>query len=516
MMFARRNCLLLLTVGLFVGCASIDFDYPRSESRAFTPSETADTDIGRTIRRFHGASAPDQSGFYVVNDGIEALALRLLMAERAERSIDAQYYLIEDDTVGNLFIEALLAAADRGVRVRLLVDDMFTKGLDKEMAALDSRPNFEIRVFNPFARRSARHLDAVTGFTRINRRMHNKSFTVDNQITIVGGRNIANEYFGARKDVNFSDLDVLAIGPVVADISDAFDAYWRHPAAIPVPGFARMPNDPASRLPALRAKLQASRDRVAATPYANAVRSQLLATLEKDADAFTWAPYTVAVDSPDKSINAKARDNESIRTPLIDSLQSAESELLLISPYFVPQKTGIEHIRALRERGIMVSIVTNSLAANNQKLVHGGYAPARKPLLRAGVRLFEVRADAGVAGAEFVADESTRSTLHTKAFIVDRRQLFIGSFNFDPRSAFINTELGIIIDSPQLAESFASIVDDILPTKTWEVFLNDEQQLRWRGVDDGGPIVLRKEPQTRAWDRFLARIYRLLPIRSQL
>ena len=148
--------------------------------------------------------------------------------------------------------------------------------------------------------------------------------------------------------------------------------------------------------------------------------------------------------------------------------------------------------------------------------MHGGYAPARKPLLRAGVRLFEVRADAGVAGAEFVADESTRSTLHTKAFIVDRRQLFIGSFNFDPRSAFINTELGIIIDSQQLAESFASIVDDILPTKTWEVFLNDEQQLRWRGVDDGGPIVLRKEPQTRAWDRFLARIYRLLPIRSQL
>jgi len=516
MIVASRIFLLTLTAVFIAGCASIDFEYPKADSRALAPAETADTALGQTMRRLHGVHNAGESGFYVVNDGIDALAIRLLLADRAERTIDAQYYLIKDDTVGNLFIGSLLDAADRGVRVRLLVDDMFTKGLDAGMAAIDSHPNFEIRIFNPFARRSARAVDGVTSFSRINRRMHNKSFTVDNQITLIGGRNIADEYFGASKDVTFSDLDVLGIGPVVADISAMFDTYWNHPAALPVPGFARMPDDPASMLPEIRDKLKAKREGMQNSPYGEAVHSQILVTIEKDADAFTWAPYTVAVDSPDKSIKAKAEDAESIRTPLIESLQSAEHELLLISPYFVPLKTGIREISALQERGVDVVIVTNSLAANNQKMVHGGYAPSRKPLLQAGVRIFEVRADATVRGTEYVADASTRATLHTKAFVVDRRQLFIGSFNFDPRSAFINTELGVIIDSPKLAEELAALADDVLPTKAWEVFLNEDGKLRWRGLQDGQETIFRKEPQTSAWERFVAGFYRILPIRGQL
>jgi putative cardiolipin synthase len=513
---AGRICLLALMAVSIAGCASIDFEYPKAASHALSPTETADTGLGQNIRRLHGAHNAGESGFYMVNDGIDALALRLLIAARAERTIDAQYYLIKDDTVGNLFIESLLDAADRGVRVRLLVDDMFTEGLDAVMAAVDSHPNFEIRVFNPFARRSSRAVDGISSFSRINRRMHNKSFTVDNQITLIGGRNIADEYFGARIDVTFGDLDVLGIGPVVSDISDMFDSYWNYPAAIPVPGFARMPDDPAAMLAATRVKLKASRDELENSRYAEAVRSQILVTIDKDADAFTWAPYTVAVDSPDKSIKAKAEDADSIRTPLIKSLQNAQRELVLISPYFVPLKTGIRQIIALRERGINVSIVTNSLAANNQKMVHGGYAPSRKPLLQAGVRIFEARADATVSGSEYVAEQSTRATLHTKAFVVDRRQLFIGSFNFDPRSAFINTELGIIIDSPRLAEQFAALTDEVLPKKTWEVFLNEEGKLRWRGLEDGQEKIIRKEPQTTAWQRFVAGFYRILPIRGQL
>jgi putative cardiolipin synthase len=513
---ASRILLLTLTTAFIAGCASIDFEYPKAESRALAPAETADTYLGQQMRRLHGAHNVGEAGFYMVDNGVDALAIRLLLADRAERTIDAQYYLIKDDTVGNLFIASLLDAADRGVRVRLLVDDMFTQGLDAGMAAIDSHPNFEIRIFNPFARRSARAVDGVSSFSRINRRMHNKSFTVDNQITLVGGRNIADEYFGARKDVIFGDLDVLGIGPVVRDISDMFDSYWNHPAAIPVPGFARMPDDPASMLSETRDKLKANRVELENSPYAEALRSQILVTVEKDAGAFTWAPYTVAVDSPDKNIKGKAEDAESIRTPLIESLQSAERELLLISAYFVPQKTGIREITELRERGISVAIVTNSLAANNQKLVHGGYAPSRKPLLEAGVRIFEVRADASVSGSEYVAEESARTTLHTKAFVVDRRQLFIGSFNFDPRSAFINTELGVIIDSPKLAEELAALADEVLPTKAWEVFLNEEGKLRWRGLQDGQEQIFKKEPQTSAWERFVAGFYRILPIRGQL
>jgi putative cardiolipin synthase len=277
-----------------------------------------------------------------------------------------------------------------------------------------------------------------------------------------------------------------------------------------------MPDDPASMLPETRDKLKANRVELENSPYAEALRSQILATVEKDAGAFTWAPYTVAVDSPDKNIKGKAEDAESIRTPLIESLRSAERELLLISPYFVPLKTGIQEISAAQERGINVVIVTNSLAANNQKLVHGGYAPSRKPLLRAGVRIFEVRADATVSGTEYVADESTRATLHTKAFVVDRRQLFIGSFNFDPRSAFINTELGVIIDSPQLAGEFAALIDEVLPTKAWDVFLNEDERLRWRSLQDGQETIFRKEPQTSWWQRFVAGFYRILPIHRQL
>ena len=506
----------MLTAGFVSGCASIDWDYPRTETRALAPAETADTKIGQNMHRLSEAHPPDESGFYMVSDGIDALALRVLMANRAERTIDAQYYLIKDDSTGNLFIESLLNAADRGVRVRLLIDDMFTKGYDTGMAALDSHPNFEVRIFNPFARRSARAVDGLTNFSRINRRMHNKSFTIDNQITLVGGRNIADEYFGARKDQNFGDLDVLAVGSVVAEISDMFDTYWNYPAAIPVPGFAKMPDDPASMLPPLRAKLAAKREDLVNTPYADAVRSQILTTIEKDAGAFTWAPYTVAVDSPDKSIKSKAEDAESILTPLRESLQSAEREIILISPYFVPRKTGIQAISAFRDRGIDVVVITNSLAANNQKAVHGGYAPSRKPLLQAGVRMYEVRADITVSGPQYVADETSRATLHTKAFVVDRRQLFIGSFNFDPRSAFINTELGIIIDSPLLAEEVATRVDDALPTKTWEVFLNGDGRIRWRGLQDGQETILKKEPQTSAGQRFAAGFYRMLPIRSQL
>ncbi len=204
----RYSCVLLV-IAFTGGCASIDLDYPRTESRAPSQTETADSFLGQIVPKLPADFPPGQSGFYIVKDGIDALALRLLLADRAEHTIDAQYYLIKGDTIGNVFLQALLVAADRGIRVRVLVDDMFTKGYDAAIAVLDSHRNFEVRIFNPFGRRSARVLDGLLNFSRINRRMHNKSFTVDNQYTIIGGRNISNEYFGAREDEKFSDLEVL-------------------------------------------------------------------------------------------------------------------------------------------------------------------------------------------------------------------------------------------------------------------------------------------------------------------
>jgi putative cardiolipin synthase len=511
-----RHLIAITMVTSLLGCATVDFDYPKQESVALQSTDTADTYLGKQLHELADSHPEGESGFLPLPDGIDALAIRLLLAKRAERTIDAQYYLIKDGITGRAFVLSLLQAADRGVRVRLLLDDMFTSGYDAGMAGLDSHPNIEIRIFNPFANRSARIWNAITGFSRINRRMHNKSFTVDDQITLIGGRNIADEYFGAREDAKFGDLDVLGVGPVVQDISSTFDGYWNHERAAPIASFATMPSDPAAELERQRVELEQSDKEIATSKYAAAVKSRIGEYIETDADVFTWAPYTVAVDSPDKNIKKKAETADNIMTSLRESLLTAEKEMLIISPYFVPKKSGIESLIAVQNRGIQVIIITNSLAANNQASVHGGYAPSRKPLLKAGVKIFEVRADANVPGTEHVSADGAKATLHTKAFVVDRREVFIGSFNFDPRSANINTELGVIIRSPEIAAAVADLIESNKAKEAWEVFLNEKGKLRWRGMDDGQEIILDKEPQTSWGQRFMAGFYRILPIKGQL
>ena len=511
-----RHLVAIITATGLLGCATVDFDYPKQDSVALPRAETADTYLGKQLDSLAKEHPDGESGFLPLGDGIDALAVRLLLADRAERTIDAQYYLLKDGITGRAFVHSLLRAADRGVRVRLLLDDMFTSGYDAGMVGLDSHPNIEIRIFNPFASRSARFWDGITGFSRINRRMHNKSFTVDSQITLIGGRNIADEYFGAREDAKFGDLDVLGVGPVVREVSDMFDGYWNHERAAPVGAFAKMPEDPAAELERQRVELEQSDKEIATSKYAAAVKDQILEYVESDTSVFTWALYTLAVDSPDKNIKKKAETADNITTPLRESLLTAEKEMLIISPYFVPKKSGIEELIAVQERGIQVTIVTNSLAANNQATVHGGYAPSRKPLLKAGVRIYEVRADASVPGSEHVSAESAKATLHTKAFVVDRREAFIGSFNFDPRSANINTELGVIIRSPEIAAEIADMIESNKDEEAWEVFLNEKGKLRWRGMDNGQEVILDKEPQTTWGQRFMAGFYRILPIKGQL
>ncbi|MGD9387362.1 MAG: phospholipase D family protein [Gammaproteobacteria bacterium] len=522
-MLRLLRCILPVAIILISGCATVDFDYPREASTAPPAADTADTALGRSVAELSVGRQEGQSGFYALSDAMDALTARIVLMRRAERTIDAQYYLIKSDPAGQVFVSELLHAADRGVRVRLLIDDMFTSGLDLGWAAVDHHPNVEVRVFNPFASRSARFRDGIFDFSRINRRMHNKSFTADNQVTIIGGRNIAGEYFGARRDSQFADLDVMAIGPVVDEVSDSFDLYWSHERAMPLPAFAKMPEDLDAALATVRRQLDQSIEEIYAEEdyrlYGDALRAKVMASLDAggDTDALTWAPYVLTVDSPDKTYKKRAETAESIMTGLSDSLSGAQNEILLISPYFVPLKSGIEALARLEERGVEVTVVTNSLAANNQFTVHGGYAPARKPLLRAGVEIYEVRRDVSFEGQEFIAASGAKATLHTKAFVVDRRELFIGSFNFDPRSAYINTELGVIIRSPEMAAALDDAIEAAFSTYAWQVKLDDEGRLRWHGTGaDGQPVVYTKEPQTSWWQRFVAGFVRLLPIRSQL
>ncbi len=506
---------LITVLSVLCGCASIDFDHPKTTSTALPPEQTTDTNLGRMLEGLADAHL-GHAGFLPVADGVEALAIRLVMAEQAQHSIDTQYYLIKDDLVGYLFIESLLRAADRGVRVRLLVDDILTKGHDAGMATLNSHPNFEVRAFNPFARRSARVGDFLTSFARVNRRMHNKSFTVDNQMTLIGGRNMADEYFAARLDVSFIDLDVVGIGPVVADVSEMFDVYWNNRASVPVTAFTEAPDNPDQALSQLRERTARARAEASDTKYADAVKSSVLETIRQDLDIYTWAPYQLVYDSPEKWQRKKAKEAASIRTPLIEAFDNAENDVLIISPYFVPRSTGTARIQELRDRGVDTRVVTNSLASTNQSFVHSGYAPSRKPLLKMGVKLYELRADASVAGHERVGADAAKTTLHIKAFAIDRQRLFIGSFNFDPRSAFINTEMGVIINSPELAGDFVTRADEAIPSKTYEVYRNENGSLRWRGLENGNEVILTKEPQTGFWRRFVAGFMRLLPIRGQL
>ncbi len=508
----RIHWFLVAALLALSGCASIDFDYPKSESSAFT--DTGDTQLGRVFAD-SVAAHPDEAVFLQLVEGVEALAIRLLLAERAERSIDAQYFLIHDDGVGRLFIESLLHAADRGVRIRLLIDDVHTGGLDDELAIFDSHPNVEVRLFNPLAHRSVRALNAPS-LRRVVRRMHNKSFTVDNQMTVIGGRNMCDEYFGARSDVNFADLDVLGIGPVVQEVSSMFDMYWNHQAALPMPALARGPDNAEEALDAMRKRLAESSAEIAESRYADVLQSTIFDTLQRDASAFVWAPYELVYDSPDKSQPDSSETAASITTSLINSIVDAEQELLVISPYFVLRDPQINGFRQLRDRGIEVAVLTNSLASNNHAVSHSGYAPVRKPMLKMGVRLYEIRADASISSNERVGTDSAKSTLHAKAFIVDRRRLFIGSFNWNQRSGNIDTEMGVIIDSPELAGRFAELFHSLERDKSYELFLNDDGNLRWRGAENGQEVILSKEPQTSWWQRFSAGFLRTLPIKSQL
>jgi putative cardiolipin synthase len=511
---ASRLLALLLSAAVWLGgCATVDFDYPKTASAAF--EDTDDTHLGRlAVRR--SAAHPGKSGFLLQHDGIDALATRVFLAHRAERSIDAQYYLLTKDVTGYLFLDALLTAADRGVRVRLLLDDIQTAGYDPGLAALDAHPNFEVRLFNPFARGGSRALNALGDLSRINRRMHNKTLTIDNQFTIIGGRNIAAEYFAARQDANFGDLDTLAIGPVVQDVSRQFDRYWNDELSLPVPALTGPVEDPKQALAALRSRIAASHEELMDSRYAQVLTRSVVEIIEVNDDDYIWAPYRLVYDAPEKAAGDKLDADESILPPLVQAIDGAERELIVVSPYFVPKKKTIARFGELVGRGVKAIVITNSLASNDHGIVHSGYAPSRKPLLENGVYIYETRPDREVTGTDETGARHAESRLHTKGFVVDRHLLFLGSFNWDPRSAYINTELGVIIESPELAGAIADIIDRNLKTDTYQVILNDKGKLRWISWENGERVVYTKEPETGFWQRFSVNAMRVLPIKGQL
>ncbi len=507
-MFRYKISWLLLL--LLSGCASAPFDYPKTPSHV-VPASTA-TRMGEFAMQWSRDHA-GESGFVALQSGNDALGARLRLIEAAQHTIDAQYFLLKNDEAGGLFIGKLLKAADRGVRVRLLIDDIFTPGLDSELSLFNHHPNVEVRMFNPLSRQGLKYVNMMWDFGRANRRMHNKSFTVDGSVSIIGGRNIADEYFEIKPEVEFDDFELLALGPVVAEVAAVFDLFWNSDMAVPMEAFDA-DYDP-QELEQWRRDMDAVVSGGLESVYARAVESPLLQDINEGRVEPIAAPAYVVTDEPEKLLQAVgALEHQSLARELGRWFDNAQREIIIITPYFVPGTQGVEIITEWLKRGVRVVVVTNSLASTNHVPVHSGYARYRKQLLQAGAELYEVKADAVLDKGELGTNADSR-TLHTKAVVFDRSVLFIGSLNFDPRSIDINTEMGVFIESAPAAGGLAeAVMRDVVDSTYW-VELDDRQNLVWnyRGTE---PEQFEKEPNTSWWRRFVAGFYGVLPIEGQL
>jgi len=512
------RCWACVALAVLAGCAGLPPNVERRPSQAFT--DTASTRLARSLAASVVAN-PGKTGVYALASGREAFAARMAMALVAERSIDAQYYIWHDDITGAMMMRAMLAAAERGVRVRLLVDDNNTKGEDATIALVAAHPNVEVRLFNPFANRANRLADYASDFSRLNRRMHNKSFTVDNQVTVVGGRNIGDEYFGAADEVEFADLDVVAAGAVVRDVSAQFDAYWNGPSAYPATSLvgASNPDEAAG----VRARWAQMADEPRAAKYVQAVNeTPLVREMLAERLPLEWVNARLVYDDPAKVLHPPERSETHMLPRLQAALGEPKAELDLVSPYFVPADDGTQALRALASRGVQVRVLTNSLSATDVGPVYAGYSKYREPLLRGGnLRLFELKRLAPEESEQ--ADKQRRGIgkssdagLHAKTFAADRQRIFIGSFNLDPRSARLNTEMGVVLDSPRLASRLSGLFDQAIPRTQYEVRLNKEDSVEWVEQANGGEVIHNASPETgvlrRIWIRFLS----MLPIEWML
>ncbi|MEO8486813.1 MAG: phospholipase D family protein [Betaproteobacteria bacterium] len=503
--------LAIAVLAAFAGCASL----PSLDGRIATTAsiDTTSTRLGRAVAP-DAAAHRGRSGVHALPTSGDAFAARVLLADAAEATLDAQYYIWHDDATGTLMMEALWRAAGRGVRVRMLVDDFDTSGLDERLATLDAHRNIEVRLYNPFAHRGMRSLDFAADFGRVNRRMHNKSFTVDNQATIVGGRNIGDEYFGAGEGVEFTDLDVVAIGPVVREVSAAFDLYWNSASAYPAA--ALLPAPSAGARTRLENAFAATRLDPEAMTYLAVLRdSQNVRDLVAGRLPLEWTDVRVVYDDPRKTLDASDDRQLLLLASLLPAVGRPERSFDLVSPYFVPAENGTAALVALARRGVQVRILTNSLAATDVGPVHAGYAKRREALLRAGVRLYEFKPDAAPppTDAKKGFGGSGAASLHAKTFAIDGKRIFVGSFNFDPRSARLNTEMGVVIESEALAGKLGRVFDTRVATDAYEVRLRDDGAgLEWIDRSPAGEVRHLVEPGTTAWRRAWIRSLELLPI----
>jgi putative cardiolipin synthase len=502
----RKAWLIGVLLGI-TGCAGLPQHVRKIPSEALHSPQN--TDLGRIVEQSEDGNARTLSGIRLLSSGEEALDSLIALADHAERTLDIQYYIIHHDASEQVLLNHVRSAADRGVRVRVLVDDLNTAGEDRQFLHLGQHADIEVRVFNPFpGGRSAtwsRILTSISDIPRINHRMHNKLFVADNELAITGGRNIGDEYFTLDKHSNFIDLDVVAAGPIVPQLSASFDAFWNSKYAYPIASLAGSPAAAAQAAPAAPQPAAPERD---ANPGAHSPEASWLER-ELDARSLTldWVPATVLADRPAKIASDTAPEKEeTIANNIAALLRSTQHELIVISPYFVPGSQGVALMRELVNRGVHIRVLTNSLASTDAPIVHNGYARYRVALLRMGVELSEVRPKLGQKRARFHPFKSSNASLHAKAFVIDQKTVFIGSLNMDERSARFNSELGLVMRSPEIARQVTSLLDDISAEGSYKLSLDSRGRIVWSSGEGEDKKIWHRDPETTRWQRFALKL----------
>jgi putative cardiolipin synthase len=457
---------------------------------------------------------PGQSGLMLLADNLDAFAIRVLAARRAGRSLDLQYYMWRDDLTGRLLANELLRAADRGVRIRLLLDDINAQGYDRTYLALDSHPNIVVRLFNPSRNREGalqRGFESLLRAFSVTRRMHNKAWIADGRLAVVGGRNIGDAYFDAAEKSNFRDMDLLSLGEAVRGAEAVFDAFWNSLAVVPI---AALGDVEADDLAKLRRSLEAATSDELAGPYLKRVaEDETVMELLAGDWRLHWTSDARILSDPPEKVRGKGEDSWLIGV-IRALVTSATTDLEVISPYFIPGSRGAGEFTALAKRGVRVSVLTNSLAATDVTAVHGAYAGYRRALIEGGVNLFELKPYDRRSGASLFGSSS--ASLHTKAFTIDGRLGFVGSMNFDPRSLFLNSEMGVVFEQRELVEEIRGIfADETSPQKSYRLAV-EAGRIVWRDLAAGQPRTRREEPEAGLWRRLAAATIGFLPIQSQL
>ena len=511
---------LVLIVLILTGCSSLPKNVVRENTYALT--DTRDTLLAQKIAPLL-TMHPHQSGFYRLHIGEEALAARIKIIQQAQKTIDAQYYIWHNDLVGKVIHEKLLQAADRGVRVRVLLDDMDTAGNAEALRFIDAHPNIEVRLYNPFTSRTKRMSGFIGDFDRLNHRMHNKTLTVDNQATIFGGRNIGDEYFNATENVGFDDLDALAVGPVVNEVSTSFDEYWNSEWVYPLSAFKVDKPITAEAIANYRKQSDEFIQAAKQSDYAAAVQEFSYDQLLHMNLPFEWSEWQVAYDHPGKIVHTERTLDNSLAPQLAQMARKVNKDLIIVSPYFVPGPQLTKTIGELIAKGIRVRILTNSLASNDVGVVFAGYKKYRKALLEAGVELYEFKATKAFKEQQRAKDPSkklawkgaSRASLHAKYFVFDLTNIFIGSFNLDGRSVAINTEFGVYFKSAAYAQLVSQGFEQHALDEAYKVTLHNGK-LQWATHVNGETVYFNKEPDTSFFQRFSSGVSGLFVPEGQL